>query len=120
MRIDLVIPCYNEEEALPFLYDALLALAKREAAHPMRFVFVDDGSKDGTLGVLRRLAAHAAPGGRLVIGFGAGRGYAFESFFADAAAAGLHVDARFATWDLRPFDSSSEFLVAILSAPARS
>src|SRR5690554_1109815 len=29
--------------------------------------------------VLRRLAAHPAPGGRLVIGFGAGRGYAFES-----------------------------------------
>ena len=65
--------------------------------------------------VLRRMAAHTAPGGRVVVGFGAGRGYAFEQFFADVAAAGLRVDARLATWDLRPFDADAEFLVAVLS-----
>lgn len=65
--------------------------------------------------VLRRIGAHLAPGGRLVVGFGAGRGYAFERLGDDAAAAGLRVDQRFATWDLRPFTADSDFLVAVLS-----
>ena len=68
--------------------------------------------------VLRRFAAHLAPGGRAVVGFGAGRGYLFESFFADVAAAGLRVEAKFSTWDLRPFDEGSDFLVAILATTA--
>jgi 2-polyprenyl-3-methyl-5-hydroxy-6-metoxy-1,4-benzoquinol methylase len=66
--------------------------------------------------VLDRLAAHLAPGGRLAIGFGAERGYAFDEFFADAAAVGLRDDLRLSSWDLRPFDASSTFLVAVLSA----
>jgi SAM-dependent methyltransferase len=63
--------------------------------------------------VLRRLAAHTAPAGRVVIGFGAGRGYAFDDFLADAAAAGLRQELLLATWDLRPFTPDAEFLVAI-------
>jgi 2-polyprenyl-3-methyl-5-hydroxy-6-metoxy-1,4-benzoquinol methylase len=66
--------------------------------------------------VLRRFAAHLAPGGRAVVGFGAGRGYVFDRFFADVAAAGLVVDVALATWDLRPFTDTSSFLVAVLSA----
>lgn len=65
--------------------------------------------------VLARLAAHLAPEGRLVIGFGAGRDYPFDTFFADAEAAGLVCHHRFATWDLRPFDEKSTFLVAVLA-----
>jgi SAM-dependent methyltransferase len=65
--------------------------------------------------VLERLGAHLAPGGRLVVGFGAGRDYDFDDFFADAAAAGLHDELRLSTWDLRPFTASSDFLVAVLS-----
>jgi SAM-dependent methyltransferase len=65
--------------------------------------------------VLRRLGAHLAPGGRVVVGFGAGRGYAFDAFFADAVTAGLALDAALSTWDLRPFTDRSDFLVAILS-----
>lgn len=55
--------------------------------------------------------------GRAVVGFGADRGYPFTEFAADVSAAGLAVDARFATWDLRPFDESSQWLVAVLSRP---
>lgn len=66
--------------------------------------------------VLARLRAHLAPTGRLVVGFGAGRGYTFEEFFADADAAGLVVDVKLATWDLRPFGPDADFLVAVLSA----
>lgn len=65
--------------------------------------------------VLRRMRAHLAPGGRVVVGFGAGRGLAFDAFFADAEAAGLRVDVTLATWDLRPFHADADFLVAVLS-----
>ncbi|MGI5239192.1 class I SAM-dependent methyltransferase [Dactylosporangium sp. CA-139066] len=64
--------------------------------------------------VLRRLAAHTAEHGRVVVGFGAGRGYEFDEFLADAATAGLRPDVLLSTWDLRPFAPSSDFLVAVL------
>ena len=64
--------------------------------------------------VLQRLRAHVAPGGRAVIGFGAGRGYAFDEFRDDARAAGWAEDLLRSTWDLRPFTPESDFLVAVL------
>jgi len=65
--------------------------------------------------VLRRFRRHLAPGGRAVVGFGAGRGYPFADFLADAGRAGLVPDLLLSTWDLRPFRDDSEFLVAVLS-----
>jgi SAM-dependent methyltransferase len=64
--------------------------------------------------ILRRFGAHLADGGRAVVGFGAGRGYDFDDFLADAAAAGLSPDLLLSTWDLRPFTPGAGFLVAIL------
>ena len=64
--------------------------------------------------VLANLAAVLAPDGRLAVGFGAGRGYAFEDFFADLLAAGLVIDLTLATWDLRPWSPDSDFLVTVL------
>nr|WP_090345907.1 class I SAM-dependent methyltransferase [Mycolicibacterium malmesburyense]CRL78482.1 type 12 methyltransferase [Mycolicibacterium malmesburyense] len=64
--------------------------------------------------VLARLRAHLKGDGRAVIGFGAGRDYAFADFFEDAANAGLAQDLLLSTWDLRPFTDDSDFLVAIL------
>ncbi|HEY3437598.1 MAG TPA: class I SAM-dependent methyltransferase [Actinotalea sp.] len=76
--------------------------------------FVADGTE---VEVLRRLGRHLSSDGRAVVGFGAARGYAFDAFFADVAAAGLSLDVALATWDLRPFDpATSEFLVAVLRA----
>jgi SAM-dependent methyltransferase len=66
--------------------------------------------------VLANLRRHLRADGRLVIGFGAGRDYEFDDFFADAEAAGLRVDLALSAWDVRPFDDSSDFLVAILAA----
>ena len=67
--------------------------------------------------VLDRLRVHLAPEGRLVIGFGGGRGYEFDEFYADAAAVGLVDELRLSSWDLRPFDATtSTFLVAVLTA----
>lgn len=64
--------------------------------------------------VLTRLRAHLAEGGRVVIGFGAGRDYPFDQFLEDAAAAGLTPDLLLSTWDLRPFTDDADFLVAVL------
>lgn len=65
--------------------------------------------------VLERLRSHLRSGGRIAIGFGAGREYDFDDFLSDAGRAGLVVDALFETWDLRPFTEASGFLVSILS-----
>ncbi|WP_170182269.1 class I SAM-dependent methyltransferase [Blastococcus colisei] len=64
--------------------------------------------------VLRRMRAHLLPEGRAAIGFGAGRGYEFDEFLADARAVGWEPDLLLATWDLRPFTPDADFLVAIL------
>lgn len=66
--------------------------------------------------ILRRLRGHLADRGRLIVGFGAGRGYEFARFRTDASAAGLVEDLLLSTWDLRPFRADSEFLVAVLRA----
>ncbi|WP_461169901.1 class I SAM-dependent methyltransferase [Arthrobacter sp. Z1-15] len=63
--------------------------------------------------VLARMRNHLADGGRLVTGFGAGRGYDFGQFLEDAASAGLECQQKFSTWDLRPFAPDSDFLVAV-------
>ncbi len=58
MLISLVVPCYNEEESLPLFYkEAARVAGEMKASHgaDFEFIFVDDGSKDGTLTVARRL-----------------------------------------------------------------
>ncbi len=63
---------------------------------------------------LNRLRENLAPGGLLVLGFGAGRGYGFEDFRTDASAAGFSVHGEYSSWQLhRP---TGEFLVAVLGA----
>jgi SAM-dependent methyltransferase len=64
--------------------------------------------------VLARIAAHLREGGFLVVGFGAGRGYEIPAFDADAKTAGLFVEHRFATWDLRPWTVGADFAVTVL------
>lgn len=69
----------------------------------------------GTAGkVLRSLAAHLAPGGRLVVGFSPLKGYSVASFETDAAAAGLGITARFSSWDMRSITPGADFVVALL------
>lgn len=56
-KISLLIPCYNEENSLPLLYDALQQVAKENASYEWEFLFINDGSKDNTLVVLEQLHA---------------------------------------------------------------
>lgn len=54
--ISLIIPCYNEEKALPFFYDeATRVLSGMDVDCEM--LFINDGSKDRTLEILKELAA---------------------------------------------------------------
>ncbi|MCG5462277.1 class I SAM-dependent methyltransferase [Micromonospora sp. MED01] len=68
--------------------------------------------------VLRRVAMHLRPDGVLTVGFGTERGYPLTAFDADAVAAGLRVEQRFATWDLRPWRDDAPFAVTVLRRPA--
>ena len=67
--------------------------------------------------VLARLASHVHPDGAVVVGFGTDRGYAVADFDGHSAAAGLVLEQRFATWDLRPWSGTSTFCVTILRKP---
>ncbi|HFI0467616.1 glycosyltransferase family 2 protein [Streptococcus suis] len=53
--ISVIVPCYNEEEAIPYFYEAMEKVRKK-MGEPFEYIFVNDGSKDGTLKVLRQLA----------------------------------------------------------------
>ena len=77
--------------------------------------FLDPDTRADTVS---RLAAHLASAGRIAIGFGADRGYGFDALLADAEQAGLVAELMLASWDLRPFDEGSEFLVALLARPS--
>lgn len=53
--ISVIVPCFNEEEAIP-LFFAEMEKTKKEIAHDFEYIFINDGSKDKTLEVLRELA----------------------------------------------------------------
>ena len=50
-----IIPCYNEEESLPFFYDEISNILETEG-YSYELIFVDDGSTDHTLKILKKLA----------------------------------------------------------------
>lgn len=76
--------------------------------------FVAPGSEPD---VLSRTAAHLRSDGLLVTGFGTDRGYALADFDAHCVAAGLVLEHRFATWDLRPWQATSDFAVTLSRKP---
>jgi 2-polyprenyl-3-methyl-5-hydroxy-6-metoxy-1,4-benzoquinol methylase len=67
--------------------------------------------------VLTRIAEHIRPDGVIVVGFGLERGYALADFDTHLSAAGLELEHRFATWDLRPWREDSPFAVSVLRRP---
>ena len=55
--IDIVVPCYNEEEVLPYFIEETNRVIDTISGYRFRYIFVNDGSKDKTLMVLRTLAS---------------------------------------------------------------
>lgn len=61
-----------------------------------------------------RVAAHLTPGGRFIAGFQLGGGrLPLDAFDAAAAAAGLELESRHATWDGAPFVSGGDYAVSV-------
>ena len=54
-KISLIVPCYNEQESLPLFYREVLSVLN-EMACDYELIFVNDGSKDGTLSILKEFA----------------------------------------------------------------
>ena len=55
--ISVVVPFYNEEEALPFFFEEIAKVIAEMADYNFEVIYVDDGSKDKTLSILRDHAA---------------------------------------------------------------
>lgn len=55
--ISLIVPCYNEEEVLPYFYQAFCELANNLKEYDLEVIFVNDGSKDRTIEIVKEFAA---------------------------------------------------------------
>ncbi|QJA08985.1 glycosyltransferase family 2 protein [Romboutsia sp. CE17] len=53
--LSIIIPMYNEEESLPHLYNRLVALGEQIKDYELEFLFVNDGSKDSSLEIVKAL-----------------------------------------------------------------
>ncbi len=55
MKLSLIVPCYNEQSALPIFYNETMAVLQKIGCE-YEILFVDDGSKDNTLQILKDFA----------------------------------------------------------------
>lgn len=55
-KISIIVPCYNEEESLPIFYEEINKVMKEMKKVKFELIFINDGSKDRTLKILRELA----------------------------------------------------------------
>lgn len=51
-KISIIVPCYNEEQAIPFFYDEITKTVE-EMKNNFEFIFINDGSKDKTIEVIK-------------------------------------------------------------------
>lgn len=55
-KITVMVPCYNEEESLPLFYKELTKIFAGVKNYQLEIFFINDGSKDGTLRLLKGFA----------------------------------------------------------------
>ena len=55
-KISIIVPCYNEEESLPIFYKELDRISREMKKVDFEFLFINDGSCDKTLDILRTMA----------------------------------------------------------------
>ena len=55
-KITIIVPCYNEAEVIPRFYEAVTAATAAVEDCVFSYLFIDDGSRDGTLDAIRALA----------------------------------------------------------------
>ena len=59
-KVTIIIPAYNEEESLPLLYDRLNKVISELKDYEFEMLFINDGSKDKTLEIIKRLRSQDA------------------------------------------------------------
>lgn len=55
-KISIIVPCYNEQEALPYFYKAVCEIASQMKEQEFEYIFVNDGSKDDTLNIVKKMS----------------------------------------------------------------
>jgi SAM-dependent methyltransferase len=110
-RLDELTPTRLSDAGYPTTYDLVVCVGN------VLILLAPDTERT----VLANLAAVLAPEGRMLVGFHLGgapsvrsRRYPLAEFVADAAAAGLEVEHRFAGYDLRPFTDEGDYVVHVL------
>ena len=56
-KITVIVPCYNEQEALHYYYEEMSRVMNEMKEVGFELLFINDGSKDKTLEVIRELAS---------------------------------------------------------------
>ena len=54
-KISIIVPCYNEEEAIPYFYKEITKISK-SMNNDFEYIFVNDGSKDKTIEIIKKYA----------------------------------------------------------------
>jgi SAM-dependent methyltransferase len=110
-RLEQLDGAFLAGHGMPATYDLVVCVGNV-------MVLLAEGSEET---VLRRFGGLLAPAGRILLGFslvGApprSRVYPADEFEADVAAAGLAVESRWATFDLRPAEPDDDFAVYVLT-----
>lgn len=55
---DIIVPCYNEAETIEKFYDKINETVSELEDFDTRFIFIDDGSKDNTSDIIKKIANH--------------------------------------------------------------
>jgi glycosyltransferase involved in cell wall biosynthesis len=56
-KISVIVPCYNEQEAIPYFYDEMIRVEKTMPDYDFEIIFVNDGSKDRTMEIILEYAS---------------------------------------------------------------
>jgi SAM-dependent methyltransferase len=110
-RLDDLTPGTLSTAGFPTSYDLIVCVGN------VMILLAPDTERDA----LGAMAALLAPGGRILVGFAlsdapapTSRTYPVAEFVGDAAAVGLAVESRHASYDLRPFTEASTYAVHVL------
>lgn len=55
-KISVIVSCYNEQESIPYFYEEITKISKKMKYLDFEYLFVNDGSKDNTLKIVKELA----------------------------------------------------------------